>query len=371
MAEEKQNNKAKDNQKKKTNKRFTYIIVGMLIVAIVVGTYAYFHSLAHEGTNDAQIKTNMIPVIPHVSGYINEVYVTDNQTIKKGDTLFTIDEGDYRVQLAQAKAQLAQAEGQLAVSKASIGTSEANFITSQSHIGSATGSIETAKIQLKRATDDYERYKKLYENHSITAQKYEMALAAKSQAEQQLEIMKSQKKASVSQSHAAGSQKDISQKQIAVAKAQVESAKAMIDKAKLDLSYTAVTASFDGQLSDVNLKPGQFVAPGQSLFYLVDTQEKWVVANFKETQLSHMKIGQDVDIQADAFPNIIFKGKVRRFSPATGARFSLLPPDNATGNFVKTVQRLPVKITLTDENKSEDLAKLRSGMNVEVDVHIK
>ncbi len=360
-----------NQQKKKTNKRFIIVIGAMVLVGIIIGIFVYLHSLSHETTIDAQVDSKMIPIIPHVSGYIQNVYVKDYASVKKGDTLFTIDANDYTVQLMQAKAALARAESQLVVAQASIGTSHAQFLASKSQVNSAVGSIEMAQIKLRRASNDFERYKNLYENHSITRQRYEQALAAKQEAQQELQIMKNRKKSSASQSKAAGTQTNISQKQVAVARAQVESAKAMVKKAQLDIGYTVVTAPFDGQLSKVDIKTGRFVAPGQSLFYLVGVQKKWIVANFKETQLTEIKKGQPVDIHVDAYPNIDYKGKVAAFSPATGAKFSLLPPNNATGNFVKTVQRLPIKIILTKENTPENLAKLRAGMNVKVDVHTK
>jgi membrane fusion protein (multidrug efflux system) len=131
-----------------------------------------------------------------------------------------------------------------------------------------------------------------------------------------------------------------------------------------------VTAATNGQVSTVDLQPGKLIQPGQSLFYIINSDEVWVVANFKETQLNKMKLGQTVEIKADAFPNEKFEGIITSFSPATGSRFSLLPPDNATGNFVKTVQRLPVKISLSKNNVEEKIKLLRSGMNVEVDVHL-
>lgn len=358
-------------QKKKPNKKFIVIISVLVVIGLAYGSYKFIHSLSHEETDDAQIAANMSPIIPHVGGYIEKVYVTDNEKVEKGDTLFTIDNRDYFVRLQQAKASLAAAKSQLAVAEAGIGSSRANVQTSIAQVSSATGNIETAKIKLRRATNDFERYKNLYANHSITAQQFEQAEAAKQQAEQELQILQQQKNATASQRNAAQSQTEVTEKQVSVAEANVESAKAALEAAQLNLGYTVVTAPIDGQLSEVDIQRGQFVQPGQSLFYLVNTNEKWVVANFKETQLTKMKIGQKVGIEVDAYPDIEFEGQISAFSPATGARFSLLPPDNATGNFVKTVQRLPVKINFTKENNSEELQKLRSGMNVLVDVHLK
>ncbi|MEL4308115.1 HlyD family secretion protein [Joostella sp. CR20] len=358
-------------QKKKTNKKFTIIIGSLIIIGIIYGVVKFVHSLSHEETDDAQIEANMNPIIPHVGGYVKKVYVSDNAKVQKGDTLFTIDQQDYLVHLEQAKAALVAAESQLIVAKTSIGSYQAHVATSDAQVNSAAGNLETAKITLWRAENDFKRYENLYKNQSITAQQYEEALAAKQAAEKQLEVLKSQQKASASQRNAAVSQTEISEKQVAVAEANVKSAQAQLEAAKLNLSYTYVTAPIDGQLSNVDLQEGQFVQPGQSLFYLVNTNNKWVVANFKETQLEKMTIGQRVTIEVDAYPDDVFEAKITAFSPATGAKFSLLPPDNASGNFVKTIQRLPVKIDFTNENDAEKLAKLRSGMNVLVDVHLK
>lgn len=357
-------------QKKKINKKFIIIISVLVLIGLSYGGYKYFRSLSHEGTEDAQVESDMVSVIPHVGGYVQEVFVNDNQKVKKGDTLFIIDKSDYFIQLEKAEANLAAAQSQTGVARASINSYQANEAISSAQSSAASGNIEAAEINLWRAENDFKRYENLYKNHSITTQQYEEALAAKQKAEKQLEILKSQKKASTGQQSAAVSQTKISEKQVSVAEANVKSAQAMVDAAKLNLSYTVVTAPIDGQLSEVDLQPGQFVQPGQSLFYLVDEDEKWVVANFKETQLTNMELGQKVNIEVDAFPDLELEGVIAAFSPATGSKFSLLPPDNATGNFVKTVQRLPVKINFTDENDAETLQKLRAGMNVIVDVHI-
>lgn len=357
-------------QKKQTNKKFAYILGSLILIGLIYGTYKIIHSLGHEETDDAQIEMNMSPIIPHVGGYIAKVFVEDNENVKKGDTLFIINDQDYIVQLEQAKANLVAAESQLVVAEVSVGSYQANVQTSIAQVSSAEGSIENAKITLWRAENDFKRYENLYKNHSITAQQYEEALAAKQAAEQNLDILSSQQKASDSRRKAATSQSEISVKQISVAQAKVQSAQAQLDAALLNIGYTVITAPIDGQLSNVDLQVGQFVQAGQSLFYLVDNTKRWVVANFKETQLEKMEIGQTVNIKVDAYPDETFIGEVTAFSPATGAKFSLLPPDNASGNFVKTIQRLPVKINFTENDNLTNLKKLRSGMNVIVDVHL-
>lgn len=357
-------------EKKKTNKKFTYILIGLVTLGMIYGGYKYIHSLSHETTDDAQVEQNMTPIIPRVTGFIEKIYVKDNQFVKKGDTLFVIDNSDYVVKVEEAKAALLAAESSFEVSKADVGTAQVGVSVSDANAKSATTSIESAKIKLWRATNDFERFENLYKNKSITKQQYEQALAAKQEAENQLQMMKQQKNASDFQKNVAVTRTNVSQKQTSVAAANIERAKATLNAAMLNLKYTVVTAAYDGQVSTIDIQPGQLVQPGQSLFYIINTEEVWVVANFKETQLNKMKLGQKVEIKADAFPNDKFEGEITSFSPATGSRFSLLPPDNATGNFVKTVQRLPVKITLSSNNAKEKIKLLRSGMNVEVDVHL-
>lgn len=357
-------------EKKQTNKKFTFVLIGLVILGSVYGGYKYVHSLSHETTDDAQIEQNMTPIIPRVTGFIQKINITDNQFVKKGDTLFVIDNSDYKVKVAEAKAALLAAESSFEVSKADVGTAQVGISVTDANSKSASTSIESAKIKLWRATNDFERFENLYKNKSITKQQYEQALATKQEAENQLQMMQQQKSASDFQKNAAVTRTTVSQKQTTVASANIARAQAALDAAVLNLNYTIVTASTDGQVSSVDLQPGQLVQPGQSLFYIINTKDVWVVANFKETQLNKMKLGQVVEIKADAFPSEHFEGTITSFSPATGSRFSLLPPDNATGNFVKTVQRLPVKISLTTKNDAEKLKMLRSGMNVEVDVHL-
>ena len=357
--------------KKNKNKKVPIIIALLVVLATTYGTIKFLHSQSHESTDDAQIEKNMNPIIPRVTGYITKVYVNDNDYVKKGDTLFTIDTKDYLVKLEDAKAALAAAQSNLEVSKADAGSALANVSVSDANVQSAGGNIETAKIKLGRTTNDFERYNNLYKNHSITKQQFEQALAAKQEAESQLRILQDQQKASSFQKSVIIAKSKVSSKQTEVAAANIKRAQAMLDAAQLNLDYTVVTASIDGQVSKIALQEGQLVQPGQALFYIINNQEAWVIANFKETQLDKMKMGQKVTLKVDAYPDTDFEGEITSFSPATGSKFSLLPPDNATGNFVKTIQRLPVKISLTAANDPEKIKLLRPGMNVDVDVHLK
>lgn len=358
-------------EKKKTNKKFLTILIVLVALGTSYGIYKYIHSLSHETTDDAQIEKNMNPIIPRVSGYITKVNVKDNDFVKKGDTLFIIDDKDYVVKVEEARAALTAAEGNFAASKADVGTAMANVSVSQANVLSSKGNIEAAKVRLWRATNDFERFSNLYKNHSITKQQFEQAQAEKQEAEAQLKVLQQQEAASNYQKNAIISKSAVSNKQTEVAAANIEKARAALAAAELNLSYTVVIAAVDGQISSVDIQPGQLVAPGQALFYIINNEQAWVVANFKETQITKMKAGQKVSIKADAYPDVEFEGELSSFSPATGARFSLLPPDNATGNFVKTVQRIPVKIILSQNNDKEKVKLLRPGMNVEVDVHLK
>jgi membrane fusion protein (multidrug efflux system) len=358
-------------EKKKTNKKF---ILLFLIFTLAGGTYGiikYLHAQSHEETDDAQIEKNMNPIIPRVSGYISKVYVKDNDFVKKGDTLFTIDKRDYELKIEEANAAFIGAESGYEVAKEDIGSALASVAVSDANVQSANGTIETAKIRLGRANSDFVRYENLYKNHSITKQQYEQALATKQEAENQVRILEQQKKASSFQKTVNEAKSRVSNKQTEVATATIRKAKALLDAAKLNLTYTVVTAAIDGQVSKIDIQPGQLVQQGQSLFYIINNNEAWVVANFKETQLNKMVIGQKVIVSVDAYPDYEFKGTITSFSPATGSRFSLLPPDNATGNFVKTIQRLPVKISLDASNDPKKIELLRPGMNADVDVHLK
>ena len=358
-------------EKKPLNKKFAIILTLIIVLGSIYGISKYLHAQAHEETEDAQIEKNMSPIIPKVAGYIAKVYVKDNDFVKKGDTLFTIDNRDYIVRMEEAKASLASAESSFEVSKADVGSAQASVSVSEANVASAGGSIETAKIRLGRATADFERYANLYKNHSITKQQFEQAEAAKLEAASQLNILQQQERASAYQKNVLVSKTLVSGKQSQVALANISRAKAILEAAKLNLEYTVVKASVDGQVSKIEVQAGQLIQPGQSLFYLVNNANVWVIANFKETQLSKMKVGQEVTIKVDAFDGETFKGELASFSPATGSQFSILPPDNATGNFVKTVQRVPVKIAFSNTNNAEKIKLLRSGMNVEVDVHVK
>lgn len=355
--------------KGKKNKKFGIVLIAILIVAGVGGFLFYQHALHHETTENAQVEANISPVIPRVSGYIKKVYVEDNQRVKAGDTLLVLDDRDFVLQVKSAEAALAVAKSNLEVARQGVNVGKNQVYAADANVVAADVSIEAAKIRQWRAQKDFERYENLWKTHTITEQQYEEALAEKQSADRQLELLQKQRDIAVRQSKTSGAESSRTNTQVAVAEASVLQQEAALEEAKLNLSYTVILAKYDGQLSEVDVEPGQLVQAGQALFNEVDTEEYWVVANFKETQVSRIQIGQEVEIELDAFPGHEFLGKVTSFSPATGNKFALLPADNATGNFVKVVQKIPVKITFEDHNDSF-LQRVKAGMNAEVDVHI-
>jgi len=362
------NTQAAPEAPKKKSKGFLITLIIIVLGGGTFGVTKYIHAQHHEETDDAQIEANISPVIPRISGYVTEVRVKDNQRVKKGDTLVIIDNRSEMIQVEQAQAALAAAKSNLNVAQATTAASRANIATYEANVSTADAQIEAAKITLRRATQDYERYANLIKDHSITQQQFEQAEAAKQSAERQLQVLSDQKNAANRQTSAATSQSNATSQQVSVANATIQQRQADLDNAQLNLSYTVITAAEDGLISKVNVQVGQLLQAGQSLFSIVLENNPWVVANFKETQLEKMHDGQKVSIHVDAYPGHDFEAKLTSFSPATGSRFALLPPDNASGNFVKVVQRLPVKIEFT---ANDPLVKnLRPGMNVDVDVHL-
>ncbi|HET6994447.1 MAG TPA: HlyD family secretion protein [Chitinophagaceae bacterium] len=355
--------------KKKRNPVFLIVLALLVIGGGWFGINKYQHGLHHEDTDDAQVSGDISPVIPRVAGYVTDVKVSDNQQVKKGDTLLILDNRDYVIKVEQAEAALQIAQSSLNSAKATTTAARANIATSQASIGTIDAQIDAAKVSVWRASQDYDRYANLIKDHSITQQQYEQALAAKQTTEKQLAILEEQKKQAQQQTNAVSVQSNATASQVSVADATIHQRQVDINAAKLNLSYTVITAPLDGLVSKVNVQPGQFVQAGQPLFSVVHSENVWVIANFKETQLDKMKEGQKVVIKVDAYPGHKFEAKLTSFSPATGSTFALLPPDNASGNFVKVVQRLPVKIEFTDP-ADVLVKKLRPGMNVFVDVHL-
>lgn len=363
------NDKEPKQEPKKRSKVFLIILILMIIAGGWFGISKYTYAKHHEDTDDAQIEADIIPIIPRVSGYVKEIRVKDNQQVHKGDTLIIIDDRDLKINLMQAEAALATAESNVSASRANTKAALSGINTSKAGVATVDAQIAAAQVTLTRATQDYNRYANLIKDHSITQQQFEQAQAAKDLAEKQLLIFQQQKKQAGSQTSVVSFQSNATAQTVPVAQSMVRQKEVEVEDAKLKLSYTVITAPENGRVSRVNVQEGQLLQQGQSTFNIVRTSNIWVVANFKETQIRKMAIGQKVVVTADAFPKHEFEAEVASFSPATGATFSLLPPDNASGNFVKVVQRLPVKITFINPSDSL-ISRLMPGMNVDVDVHL-
>lgn len=340
--------------KKSNGKKILPILLGLVIIlAVYFGISKYVYSLHHEDTDDAQVDGDISPVLARVPGYVSEIRFEENQVVKKGDTLVKLDDRDLRIKVEQANAAVENALAGVSVAKANVATAQANFETAKS-------SIETAKVRVWKATQDYTRYENLLKEKAIAKQQFDVAKAEKESAEAQLTVVAKQQSAASMQVGAAG-------QQVEMAASVVAQRKADLDFANLQLSYASILSPANGKASKKNIQPGQLVNAGTPLFAIVSDEALYVMANFKETQMEDMKKDQTVEINVDAFPKQKIEGIVYSISSATGAKFSLLPPDNATGNFVKVVQRVPVKILLKAD--SDIVSKIRPGMSVKVSVH--
>lgn len=364
------NNTQVTEPKKKKSLVFPIILAVIIIVGGVYGYRTYSYGQIHEETDDAQIASNMNPVISKISGYVAEVKVKDNQFVKKGDTLVILDNKDQKMALEQAKAALSTAKSNISSAQSSTNATSKNINSSQAAVATANAQIEAAKVNVWKTSQDLKRYSVLVKDHSITEQQYEQALAAKQSADKQLQVLVEQRNQIAQQTGIASSQTEASSQQISVAGSVAKQREVDVESAKLNLSYTIITAPEDGFVGKIPIQAGQFLQAGAQLFSLVKNDQKWVIANFKETQVAKMVEGQKVKIEIDAFPDTEFEGVVSSFSPATGSTFSILPPDNASGNFVKVVQRLPIKIDFIklDPNIAK---RLRTGMNVKAEVSLK
>jgi len=341
---------------KKKNKVIPIILGIIILLGAIFGTKAYIYYSKHVDTDDAQIDGDISPVVARVGGYIQEIKFEENTRVNEGDILVKLDDRDYKIKLEQAMA------GQKGAN-AGVGVSEAQIVATAANTSTAKANIEAAKVKLNLAQKDYERYLNLVKDGSVTQQQFDQSKAQKESAQAAFNAANDQYNAAVKQV-------GTTQSQLVVSNSGVTQRQADVDFAKLQLSYTEIKAPTSGIVSKKNIQKGQLIQPGQALFAIVNDNSIYVTANFKETQLEDIKAGSRVKIEVDAYPDQDVEGEVYNFAPITGAKGSLLPPDNATGNFVKVVQRVPVKIKITKAPK-EILEKLRPGMSVKVSVSIK
>jgi membrane fusion protein (multidrug efflux system) len=390
------------NNPLRSNPRARFYLIGAVIVVLIGGFFAVRYFLSYESTDDAQVDGHLQPLSARISGYILKVNVDDNQEVQAGYVLAEIDPKDYQVAVDKARADLADAEAtaqalNITVPVTSVSTSsqtsatEADVATARAGIGVAQQQLDAARAQLVqaeandvKAQDDLVRYKQLVDKQEVSQQIYDQALAAARASTATISADKANVAAAEQQVAQANSRLAQSQanwrssltgpQQVATSRARALSAEAAVkqkqaalEQAELNLQYTKILAPVNGVVSK-NAEVGMNVSPGQQLFNIVPLDDIWVTANFKETQLKYMRPGQKAEIKVDANGRT-YKGHVDSIAGSSGARLSLLPPENATGNYVKVVQRLPVKIVLEPgENKDH---YLRLGMSVEPTVHVK
>lgn len=339
----------------KTQKIVGNVVAVTLVAAAVTVVWNMLRSSDYEATDDAQVEQYMAPVNVRSAGYIKEIRFKEHQYVKKGDTLVIIDPREYQIAVKVAEATLMEARN-------GMGSLSASQQTVTSSAGAIDAQIEEARIRVRKLTEDYARFLKLLEQKATTPMVVE-------EYRTNLEMAKVRVQALESQRNAARSQvQEVGQKRTNV-EAAILKAEAALEKARLDLSYCVITAPSDGYLGRRTIEEGQLVGTGQTVTTIISGTSKWVVANFKETQVERLRVGQRVIISVDAFKDKEFTGTVSAISSATGSKYSMVPTDNSAGNFVKIQQRVPVPIDfegLTDEiNK-----RLAAGMMCEIKVKV-
>ena len=345
----------KYKQLKRRKRRNIIITTVCLIIACSGLTWTVNHFwryISYEITNDAFVDQYIAPVNIRVAGYIQDVRFKEHQFVRKGDTLIILDNREYLIRQKEAMAALLDARGSREVLTSGIHTS-------QMKIAEEEANIAEAEAKLWQAEQDFRRYERLLKEESIPEQQYEQAKA-------NYEAARARRDALVRQKDAAGSQYNEATKKQTNAESAILKAEAALDLANLNLSYTVVTAPYDGYMGRRTLEPGQYVSAGQTLSYIVRRSAKWITANYRETQIANIYIGQPVRIKVDGLPGKILQGHVSAISKATGSKYSLVPTDNSAGNFVKVQQRIPVRIDL-DGVSPEDMGQLRAGMMVETE----
>lgn len=348
-----ENTKRHQEQGRKRKIIFLNILSAAIIVgAVIWGIRVFFHFDRSVFTDDAQVEAYINPINTRIPGYIKEIRFSEHQQVKKGDTLIIIDDREYKIQAEQAESMLADAQANRSV--ASTGTDvAANSI----HVADAN--LEELKARLTNMETNYKRYQNLLKEDVVTQFQFD-------QIKTDLDAMRAKYHALQAQQQGSALTTNETGKRVLVADASIKRAKAAVDMAKLNLSYTVITAPYDGVVGRKIIEEGQLLQAGQPLVSIVRSNDKWVTANYTESQIAKLKIGQQVSIKIDAIANKTYYGKVAAISEATGSRYSAVPVDNSTGNFVKVQQRIPVKIEFTTQNKQGDLLALRAGMNAEV-----
>ncbi len=328
---------------------YNTVVIILLLVGLTYVCSRFIH-IGVEYTDNAQVKQHITPINTRVQGFIQEICFEEYQSVHKGDTLLVIEDSEFKLRLAQAEADLANALAAQQATNAGIATTRNNLT-----VNDAT--IEEARVQLANAKRELERYQKLLGQEAVTRQQYDQVRttyeAADARYQQAVRLKQSTSLTENEQTH-----------HLEQTEAAVRLAQAAVDLARLNLSYTVVIATCDGVTGHKDIHEGQLVQPGQTMVDIVDASDMWVIANYRETQLPNICVGSEAVFTVDAVPGVEYHGVVESISDATGAAFSLMPLDNATGNFVKVEQRVPVRIRLED-NDSAQVKRLRAGLNVE------
>ncbi len=344
---------------RRPKRRFVIPIVALLVIAVGVwGVQRWNYGRAHESTDNAQVDGHLVPVLAKVGGYVAAVNVVENQHIDQGQLLVQIDESEYRVRLAQASAELAAAQAGVG-SNGTTGQAEAAVQTASGQRSVLDAQVAAAQAAVTKAQADLSRMSELAAKEIVSRQQLDAAQAAADAAAANLLAVQRQ-------ASAAGSGVASARAGVRLADARLASAQANRENAVMQLSYATITAPLSGAVARKQVEVGQLVQPGQPLLSIVSDTGVWVTANYKETQLARIRVGQPVEVEIDAYPGCTAHGAVESLSAATGARFALLPPDNATGNFTKVVQRVPVRVHITDDCGVD--RPLRPGMSAETHI---
>jgi membrane fusion protein (multidrug efflux system) len=354
---------------KKKNKK-PIIIGGILGTVLIIGIIYFIIAAGYESTDNAQLDADIVPIKSSVSGYVKTIHFKDNEHVTKGQLLVTIDDTDLKTRVAQSEAALENAKANLLSVKSNASAVNQNANASALSSSSVEQGINSAKARLTKSEEDFKRVENMFNAKAATQVQYDAVKADLDIAKAQYDAAVSQYKSSSAQSQGIRSQAEAQQSQITLAEAMVKQREAELALAQTQLDNATIEAPCDGIVTKRAIEAGQYITIAAPLCSVVDNTHLWVTANFKETQVKKLKIGEEVDVKIDAFPDIKIKGTVGSFIGATGAKFSLLPPDNATGNFVKIIQRVPVRIDLAEYSK-ENAEALFPGLSVFVEVKVK